>query len=119
MSRKIRYILLGLNIIGIVVAWFIPRVIWLIHYTDAYSIYHEFEDREFINTEKVEAWREKPGEENYSIDKRMQDVGNLRAYLPMMSSIMIVLFALNEIVLLISLLPIRRRAIQNKNPPKN
>jgi len=97
MPRKTKWVLISLSLMAIVVSWAVPSVVLAIHDTHAYSMLVEFQFRDMIDEAAVEEWRKRPGEEDYSVLKRMQQIGGLRSHLPAMSCILTAIFAVNII----------------------
>ena len=98
MSRNTIYVLVVLNLIGILLSWLLPSVILAVHNAHAYSTYIEFTSRDLIDISAVEEWRKRPGEKDYQIQRCMQEIGGLRYHLPKMSWILTALFATNVAV---------------------
>lgn len=95
MSPKTRYGMIALFLVGIAASWYLPMLVLAVHETHAYSTYVEFRARGMIDRQAVEEWRKRPGEEDYSIDKRMQQIGGLHSHLPLLSWILTGVFFLN------------------------
>ena len=95
MSPKTRYGMIALFLVGIAASWLIPMLVLHLHDTHAFSVYREFAQRGMIDRQAVVEWRKRPGEEDYSIDKRMQQIGGMHFYLPLLSKILTGVFLLN------------------------
>ena len=58
-------------------------------------MYKEFEMRGFINKQAVEKWKKDSKEKNYSITKRMEQIGGLNVHLNEMTVIISIVFIIN------------------------
>ena len=95
MSKRSRYWLIALNLVGVAMSWLLPSALLDLHDTVAYSTLYEFSSRGIIDTAALEEWKRRPGEEDYSPYQRMKDIGGLHVYFPVMSSALTVVFGAN------------------------
>ena len=87
-----RKLLILVSLIGVVASWLLPQLIVAIHETHAFSTVREFELYNMIDVQQVEAYRNEYNSPDYSIFGRVRDVGGLRFYFPVLSTILSSLF---------------------------
>ena len=88
-----RKLIIVLSLIGVVASWSLPHLIRAIHEVHAFSTVREFEIYNMIDVQQVEAYRSEYDSPDYSIFGRVRDVGGLRFYFPVLSTILSGLFA--------------------------
>lgn len=100
MTKKTKILLATINLIGILLLFLLASIVLAIHEAHSYSMYKEFEMRGFINKQAVKNWKSDSKEKNYSIAKRMEQIGGLNTYLNVMVFIMSIVFFINICIVL-------------------
>jgi hypothetical protein len=95
MSAKTKCGMILFFLLGILASWLIPSLVLALHDTHTISTYAEFRRAGMINQEAVEEWRKRPGQEDYSVTKRMQQIGGMHRHLPLLSWILTGIFVVN------------------------
>jgi len=104
----IKWAIISVCGIGIALTWFLTSLILEIHAVHGFSTVREFESLELIDQAKLEELKNKPRYQNYSIAKRVRDVGATNRYFDIFRVVLTLVFIV--IMALASALPNPRLA---------
>ncbi|MFO0922642.1 MAG: hypothetical protein U0905_09175 [Pirellulales bacterium] len=75
-----KWAIMSICAIGIALTWFLTSVILQIHAVHGFSTVKEFESLELIDVAKLEELKKEPQYKDYSIYKRVRDIGATNHY---------------------------------------
>ena len=103
----VKWAIISMCGIGIALTWYLTSLILQIHAVHGYSTVMEFDSLDLIDKAKLEELKKKPRYENYSIYKRVRDVGATNHHFDIFRFVLSFVFVVIAILALALPKPIR------------
>jgi hypothetical protein len=91
---KYRTSILLLCVVGVLLSWLLPTIVRAIHEAHGMATAHEFHSYHLIDQDRLEVVRHDFQMPNYSVEQRVRAVGGLHIYLPIVSVVLGLIFAI-------------------------